>query len=380
MINLWVLENGFMISQTTRPFMSDKLSSFAYMLVTNSFVKCQCKTIGKDKVDKQDINLFFLSIDKKYRDIQETNFKVLKHYKKEIQWCIENNITVVIEKLWELDEFTEHDYQFCIDNDIPINSPKIVFLYPGCVSLRKFKKLCSKNVNHKLFNYYYLIYYFRKIYDNYFNEDYFNFNVSKQKVVYDYSFVLGRIKNSTRKLLLKKYNEGNDSNSIIYYYHDNYFNHVKEQDQRFTNIPKIYSKSLVYDKAIPFGFYQSKFNIHCETHIAAAKRFVTEKSMKVVLPLRPAAIIGAREHNKLLKDKLGFELYEEIFDYSLLDEKDNMVNAFIHFNELSKLPNSFFDEPLIKEKCLHNKQQFLNISSDEHFYKTSTELINQWIK
>ena len=113
MINLWLLKNGFVSNQNTRPLMSDKLSSFAYMLVTNPLFEYKYQIIQEDNVDKQAVNLFFLPVDKKYHDIKETHWDVLIHYRECIEWCLNNNIVVIIERLWELNEFNEKHYQKC---------------------------------------------------------------------------------------------------------------------------------------------------------------------------------------------------------------------------------------------------------------------------
>ena len=155
MINLWLLKNGFVTNQNTRPLMSDKLSSFAYMLVTNPLFEYKYQIIQEDNVDKQAVNLFFLPVDKKYQEIKETHWDVLIHYRESIEWCLNNNIVVIIERLWELNEFNEKDYQKCkYLFDISIDSPNLVFLWPGCTELDIFKSQCSPKISSKIFSYY----------------------------------------------------------------------------------------------------------------------------------------------------------------------------------------------------------------------------------
>lgn len=61
--------------------------------------------------------------------------------------------------------------------------------------------------------------------------------------------------------------------------------------------------------------------------------FITQKSCQAILWKKPFCIMGSLQQNTLLKN-LGFELYDEIFDFSY--ETDKLENTNLHDYELTK--------------------------------------------
>lgn len=92
--------------------------------------------------------------------------------------------------------------------------------------------------------------------------------------------------------------------------------------------------------------------------------FITEKTVLAMLNLKPVVIHGAKGSNQALKD-LGFELYDEIIDYSFDLEDDIEVRADMlasQLYELSKNPDAYQQlSDLVRPKVLRNFERVINI-------------------
>jgi len=108
----------------------------------------------------------------------------------------------------------------------------------------------------------------------------------------------------------------------------------------------------------------------------------TEKSWKPIAHGFPFIIHGCYLQNRYLKE-LGYEIFEEIIDYSF-EEMDNL-DVFLNnehewvynydikfFDELERLvkegPNLFY-QPIIQEKIKHNRNLFFKETTTENFLK-----------
>ena len=84
--------------------------------------------------------------------------------------------------------------------------------------------------------------------------------------------------------------------------------------------------------------------------------FTTEKTIKPIFNCHPFICIADKNYHANLKQSFGFEMYDEIFDYSF----DSIVENEQRFDGvLSQLTNDI-DYMLIKTKLEHNQQLFLD--------------------
>ena len=111
--------------------------------------------------------------------------------------------------------------------------------------------------------------------------------------------------------------------------------------------------------------YQSEKVIH-----------ITEKSLIPFHYSQIPLILASRGHNKRLKEKYDFDLFEDIIDFSFDDEIDNRKRLQKYFDEVKKIQKN---EQKIKEFFKHNKNRFdlnrkkikdiLNDKTDYNFFK-----------
>ena len=89
---------------------------------------------------------------------------------------------------------------------------------------------------------------------------------------------------------------------------------------------------------------------------------ITEKTFKPILIEQPFICLGGRLQNIILKE-LGFELYDEIFDYSFdyLDDINLRVDGII--SNLNRIKNGDYYElhKKIENKIKHNKERAISI-------------------
>jgi hypothetical protein len=114
--------------------------------------------------------------------------------------------------------------------------------------------------------------------------------------------------------------------------------------------PKSYFKGFI-DVVTESSFYPDVF-------------FVTEKTMKPIVGLKPFIVLSSVDYHKNLVDEYGLELYDELFDYSfdsMVDVNDRIqgitdnLNRIVNmkFVDIEKIYNSLLP------KIMNNRQKFL---------------------
>lgn len=106
----------------------------------------------------------------------------------------------------------------------------------------------------------------------------------------------------------------------------------------------------------------------------------TEKTFRTILLEKPYIALGKAKHNKTFM-KLGFELYDEIFDYSLdhspvLERRVDLIIENIRILKRKNLQELY---ELIKPKLKRNKQRALDlVEKDEFIPKKIIELYEKY--
>ena len=118
---------------------------------------------------------------------------------------------------------------------------------------------------------------------------------------------------------------------------------------------------------IPIQMYQSYFNIVIETLQPGSFTFFTEKTYKPIIAEKPFIILGSNNQNKVLESN-GYEIFEEIFDYSFesLDLIGQIETFIKEIKRVENEPRSIFDQPSVVEKIRHNKNRYIEVSSKEY--------------
>lgn len=122
-----------------------------------------------------------------------------------------------------------------------------------------------------------------------------------------------------------------------------------------------------YLTKIPDQFNQSFMNLVSESSITVP--YITEKTAKPLMLEKPfLAVAPTGYHTGLLKD-LGFELYDEVFDYSFdsvqdttkrIEEIVKVLKAMMYLKkaDLDSLHSK------IKDKLAYNRQHFIKLATD----------------
>lgn len=92
---------------------------------------------------------------------------------------------------------------------------------------------------------------------------------------------------------------------------------------------------------------------------------VTEKTIRPYLALKPSLQLNNFGHYNYLQS-LGIELYDELFDYSIIEKpklKDRIKGIADNLSNLAQLSKSEMDNKILKlkDKMIHNRQVFLDL-------------------
>lgn len=123
-----------------------------------------------------------------------------------------------------------------------------------------------------------------------------------------------------------------------------------------------------YSAGEPIGYYDCFIDVITES--SCIEVFLTEKTLKPILAERPFIILGSPYTQTHLVD-MGFQLYDELFDYSFDLHRDSRVRSQDIAIQLSDINNNFDDlyhiSPLdsIRKKASHNLFNLCKIIMDE---------------
>jgi hypothetical protein len=127
-------------------------------------------------------------------------------------------------------------------------------------------------------------------------------------------------------------------------------------------------------------YRNSYVNIVTETgYISTDVIHITEKSLIPIYYSQIPLILANFEHNKYLKERYGFDLFEDIIDYSYDNEEDPRKRLFMFVDEVKRL-NSIKDEIINfyknnQERFENNKVKVTSILQDDIDYKFFKSLI-----
>ena len=178
--------------------------------------------------------------------------------------------------------------------------------------------------------------------------------------------------------------DNNDNKPIIKGFDDMVNDCYFVEPRFFKYNPEIYLHKLreggkdpvMYDKQVPIEFLESAVYFACETQTVAAG-LVTEKTIKGLFYKKPFLIYSVRGYHKWLKDN-GFELYDELFDYSF-DDRDDSNRIQMYVNECRRILNMDLRElkdkiEQVKSKIEYNYNRCEEISGEEKEFDESRTL------
>lgn len=192
---------------------------------------------------------------------------------------------------------------------------------------------------------------------------------------FDHHFIfLNNKGHNHRRLLIDTVCKHNLLEHSVYSWHKYYYNRPEDSyqfkyyDDRLSVIDERFTTEK--DQGFfPLAYYKSFFQLVSETTDRAI--FITEKTIAPLLLGKPFLIAGCAGSNKFIKD-LGFELYDELFDYSF----DNIENTELRYNQMCLGMKRIVSTPLqdlgkvqdtIKDKILYNRNHAIKLAYDDHF-------------
>jgi hypothetical protein len=109
-------------------------------------------------------------------------------------------------------------------------------------------------------------------------------------------------------------------------------------------------------------------NYVIETMVDNRNLFISEKTYKNLLIGQPFFSVGSVLHNRTLRS-MGFELYDEIFDYSVERCVDLKIKLIQMINQLKTIIEYDVDSlyRLVKDKTIKNKEKSLQICENDPF-------------
>lgn len=141
--------------------------------------------------------------------------------------------------------------------------------------------------------------------------------------------------------------------------------------------------NIIDERRIPQEMMNCYFSIVNET--IKLPGFYTEKTFKHILAKLPFLIFGGPYDNKMFAEKHGFEIFDELFDYSFesIDygyddgKKANLqlVNGIVdNIKRLKKEPISIFNQPSLREKIEYNYYLYMKNTRSSKYEEYLSEI------
>lgn len=201
---------------------------------------------------------------------------------------------------------------------------------------------------------------------------------------------LNHIPKSHRSLLMDLlYKEGLFDHGFISWPGPDYDHHSRGEYEFKWWIPKKMVVDWDYNKddpnwcnyfsgnIIPKQYEESLFSLISESNLDSI--FLTEKTFNAIISKRPFIIYGHPNTHKYLKEVMGYELFDEVIDYSFDSIDCNIERATMIVQELKKLTkfNLVDLHNLLKPKIEHNYNTMLeNVSKRKFITKEIIDVIN----
>lgn len=130
---------------------------------------------------------------------------------------------------------------------------------------------------------------------------------------------------------------------------------------------------------LPSEYYQSFFQLVPESMVNY--KFITEKTTAPLLIGKPFMVLGAPGIHQMIKD-LGFELYDELFDYSFDTIQDLNQRVTAISENIKRITNLSLDEcrnfhSKIQSKIDHNRKRVIEIAYDQNFIPKAARWVIQ---
>lgn len=141
-----------------------------------------------------------------------------------------------------------------------------------------------------------------------------------------------------------------------------------------------YDKSKYSPTDFPIGFFRGFVDIVCETRYQPKELFVTEKTIKSLVAMKPFIALSCQYYHRYIQEEYGIEPYAEIFDYSFDNEarvEDRIEGIVENINNL-KYKDKNESHSLVYDKMNRNLENYKScISVKEKMMGPELEFINE---
>lgn len=331
----------------------------------------------------------------------------------EIKWCLDNNIKVFLDDSWEyggenLSQLTRQYEKFFLDNNIKIltntitDNPIFVDINSFFFSMRHQHDEWNHKTRQNT--------YYPRLHDKEYLYNLFIGDITKDKssILYstfahndliDENDIVTKINNcNSVESNLDELNWLKDCDLNI---KDSdylpFINYAKNNQQQilkhdpwelqfgYSYVDSENPLSIIDERRIPQEMLNCYFSVVNET--VAANGFYTEKTFKHIIAKLPFIIFGGSKDNQIFASKYGFELYDELFDYSFEEKQitaDDGIYAIYkraqhiadNVKRIKKEPISIFSQSSLIEKIEYNYYLYMKNSRTskykEHLYNVFT--------
>lgn len=140
-------------------------------------------------------------------------------------------------------------------------------------------------------------------------------------------------------------------------------------------IKTIATKNDAFQKCVPMEYMQSCIDLVTEAYVGDSV-LLTEKTFKPIGIKKPFILLGAKNSHKFLK-KIGFLLYDELFDYSFDDKSydERFYSVTKQIENILKIPTKELIKKIhsIDEKIRYNHYHLKRIN---HSWSLKTKNLN----
>lgn len=95
---------------------------------------------------------------------------------------------------------------------------------------------------------------------------------------------------------------------------------------------------------LPKSYLSSIIDLVSETSVKPGNHYVSEKTVKPIVTLKPFVCLSSPGYHKFLTEEFGIELYDELFDYSFDQENDLHKRISMIVDEIEKIVQCYNDE------------------------------------
>jgi len=155
-----------------------------------------------------------------------------------------------------------------------------------------------------------------------------------------------------------------DRNDIDYYINEiNFFNSIEIKKSKYEEDKTWFddtseTANIFWNRVYEQRSYENSYvNIVTESAYFPKEIHITEKSLKPFYFFQFPLFLSTYNHVKYLKERFGFDVFDDIIDHSYDNEKDNKKRLKMFFNEIKRLSDK---KEELKTFYINNKQRFIN--------------------